>query len=264
MPYETLEIETHRGIRTLWLNRPERRNAMNDVLIAELNRAIDEALAADDVRIIMLAGRGEAFCSGADLNWMKTGRDMSADDSRQDAGHLAHAMRALYQSPKPTVARVHGSAFAGAMGLVSACDIAVASEETRFCLSEVKLGLLPAMISPYVIKAIGERQARRLMLTAEVFQAPRAQAMGLVHESVPRDQLDDAVTRLTGQLLLASPNALGETKRLIRDVTGRPIDDALTAMTAARIGAARASDEGQEGIAAFFEKRKPRWVRDDS
>ena len=214
------------------------------------------------MRVIVLGGRGEAFSSGADLNWMKTGRQMGAQEAASDAGHLAHAMRALYESPKPTVARVHGSAFAGAMGLVSACDIAIASEETRFCLSEVKLGLLPAMISPYVIKAIGERQARRLMLTAEVFEAPMACRIGLVHESVSRDALDDTVARVLGQLLLGSPNALGECKRLIRDVTGRTIDDPLTAMTAERIGAARASDDGQEGIAAFFAKRRPRWAAD--
>ncbi|MEZ5660100.1 MAG: enoyl-CoA hydratase/isomerase family protein [Burkholderiaceae bacterium] len=260
MGYEALEIDNARGVRTIWLNRPERRNAMNDVLIAEMNDAIDAAIADASVRVIKLAGRGQAFCSGADLNWMKTGRQMSADESSKDAGGLAHAMRALYESPKPTIARVHGSAFAGAMGLVGACDIAIASEETRFCLSEVKLGLLPAMISPYVIKAIGERNARRLMLTAEVFQAPMAHRLGLVHESVPRDDLDATVDALVEQLLLGSPGALGETKRLIRDVVGRPIDDALTTMTAERIGAARTSDEAQEGISAFFEKRKPAWV----
>ncbi|MEZ5650795.1 MAG: enoyl-CoA hydratase/isomerase family protein [Burkholderiaceae bacterium] len=260
MAYETLEIDDARGVRTVWLNRPERRNAMNDILIRELNEAIDAAIADAGVRVIMLAGRGEAFCAGADLNWMKSGRQMSNDESSQDAGGLAHAMRALYQSPKPTIARVHGSAFAGAMGLVGACDLAVGSEETRFCLSEVKLGLLPAMISPYVIRAIGERHARRLMLTAEVFQAPMAQRLGLLHESVPRAELDGTVARLIDQLLLGSPTALGETKRLIRDVVGKPIDDDLTAMTAARIGAARTTDDAQEGITAFFEKRKPRWV----
>jgi methylglutaconyl-CoA hydratase len=262
MTYETLEIESTRGLRTIWLNRPDRRNAMNDVLISELNDAIQAAIGDGSVRIIMLAGRGQAFSSGADLHWMKSGREMSRDEASNDAGHLAHAMRALFESPKPTLARVHGSAFAGAMGLVSACDIAIASEETRFCLSEVKLGLLPAMISPYVIKAIGERQARRLMLTAEVFEAPMACRIGLVHESVPRDELDACVGRIVDQLLLGSPNALGECKRLIRDVNGREIDDALTTMTAQRIGAARASEEGQEGIAAFFEKRKPSWVAD--
>ena len=262
MTYETLEIENTSGVRTLWLNRPEKRNAMNDVLISELNRAIGQAIEDTTVRVIMLAGRGQAFCSGADLHWMKSGREMSANEASSDAGHLAHAMRMLYESRKPTIARVHGSAFAGAMGLVSACDIAIASEETRFCLSEVKLGLLPAMISPFVIKAIGERQARRLMLTAEVFEAPLACRLGLVHESVPHDELDACVQRVVDHLLLASPNALGECKRLIRDVLGRPIDDALMALTAERIGAARASDEGQEGIAAFFAKRKPGWAQD--
>ncbi|MEZ5738703.1 MAG: enoyl-CoA hydratase-related protein [Burkholderiaceae bacterium] len=233
---------------------------MNDAMIAELNQAIEAAVQDPQVRVIIMAGRGAAFCSGGDLQWMKTARNMSASDANRDSGHLARVMQRLYESPKPTVARVHGSSYAGAMGLVSACDIAIASEETRFCLSEVKLGLVPAMISPYVIRAIGERQARRLMLTAEVFAAPKAQAIGLVHESVPADQLDARVGELVAQLLLAGPRALGETKRLIRDVVFQPIDDALSAETAKRISAARASDEGQEGISAFFEKRKPEWV----
>lgn len=258
--FTTVQIDTANSVRTIWLNRPEVRNAMNDVMIAELNAGIRAAIADPQVRVIVLAGRGKAFCSGGDLAWMKSARTMTADEARRDSGQLAQVMRALYESPKPTLACVHGSAFAGAMGLVSAVDIAIASEETRFCLSEVKLGLIPAMISPYVIRAIGERHARRLMLSAEVFQAPFAQHIGLIHEAVPADDLPKTLQSLLTHLLAAGPNALGGTKALIHAVTGRVINDDLIADTAARISAARASDEGQEGISAFFEKRSPAWL----
>jgi methylglutaconyl-CoA hydratase len=187
-------------------------------------------------------------------------RAMSPEEARADSGRLAGVLRLLHQSPKPTVARVHGAAFAGGMGLVAACDIAIASADTRFCLSEVKLGLIPAMISPYVIKAMGERQARRYFLSAEVFEAAEAWRIGLVQSIVPDDELDGAVNAMLGQLLAAGPQAMGHCKQLIADVAGKVIDDALSAETAARIAQVRASDEAQEGIAAFFEKRKPFWL----
>ena len=257
--YQTLEVQDTAGVRTLWLNRPEVRNALDDTLIAELGAALVDASSAEGVRVIVLAGRGKAFCSGGDLGWMKRAREMSPDEARRDSGHLARVLRALYESPRPTVARVHGSAFAGAMGLVAACDIAVATVDTRFCLSEVKLGLIPAMISPYVIRAIGERQARRLMLTAELFDGSRALALGLVHEACAPERLEEVTAGIVEHLLAAGPYALTQSKRLIRDVAGEPIGDALDTETAARISMMRAGDEAQEGIAAFFEKRRPAW-----
>ena len=260
MNYTTIETEVGGGVARVWLNRPDLRNAMNDVLIGELTRAIEAAIADDAARVIVLGGRGKAFCAGADLAWMKKARGMTADEARQDSGSLAKVMRMLYESPKPTVARVHGAAFAGGMGLVTACDIAIASIEAKFCLSEVKLGLIPSMISPYVIRAMGEPAARRYFLTAEVIDATEAHRIGLVRELAQPGEIDARLDAVLGHLLQGGPNALGEAKRLIRDVAGRPIDDALTAETAARIARSRASDEAQEGIAAFFEKRKPRWV----
>ncbi|MCL4747873.1 MAG: enoyl-CoA hydratase/isomerase family protein [Burkholderiaceae bacterium] len=260
MTYTTIEIETAAGVARLWLNRPELRNAMNDVLIGELNDALAGLVADDAVRVIVLGGRGKAFCAGGDLAWMKTARDMTPEEARKDSGKLARVLRLLYESPKPTVARVHGAAFAGGMGLVSACDISVASADTKFCLSEVKLGLIPAMISPYVIRAMGERRARRYFLSAEVFDATEAHRIGFVHELAAPESLDTALDALLAQLVQGGPKALDEAKRLIRDVAGRAIDDALGDETAARIARVRASDEAQEGIAAFFGKRKPDWV----
>ncbi|MFK7962478.1 MAG: enoyl-CoA hydratase/isomerase family protein [Burkholderiaceae bacterium] len=261
MPLTTLELSDDRQVRTIWLNRPDKRNAMNDTMIAELNETIEAAIADDAVRIIVLAGRGKVFCAGGDLAWMKTARTMSAEEAQEDSARLARVMQLLYESPKPTIACVHGSAFAGAMGLVSAVDIALASEETRFCLSEVKLGLIPAMISPYVIKAVGERHARRLMLTAEIFDAPVAQQIGLIHECVEPGALESTLQTMLKHLLAAGPQSLGACKSLIQAVSGKPIEASLVAETAARIAKTRASDEAQEGIAAFFEKRAASWVK---
>lgn len=260
MSYEMIQTEFAQGIALIWLNRPATRNAMNGTLIAELTDAVGAAIDDDAVRAIVLAGRGKAFCAGADLNWMKTAREMTPEEAREDSFRLARLLRLLYESPKPTVARVHGPAFAGGMGLVAACDIAVASHDARFCLSEAKLGMIPAMISPYVLKAMGESRARRYFLSAEVFDAAEAYRIGFVHELAPAEELDATVNAILGHLVMGSPSALAECKRLVRDMTGQPIDDALTAETVARIAAARASDDAQEGIAAFFEKRKPAWV----
>jgi len=260
MHYHHIECELQQGVALVWLNRPEVRNAMNGVLIGELCEAVLRATEDEEVRVILLAGRGKAFCAGADLDWMKKARAMSVEEARADSAGLARLLRLLYESPKPTVARVHGAAFAGGMGLVAACDIAVASTETRFCLSELKLGLIPAMISPYVIKAIGERQARRYFLSAEVFEAAEAWRIGLVQEIAQEAELDAAVNALLGQLLAAGPRAVAHCKRLIADVASRPIDDALAAETARRIAEIRVSDEAQKGIAAFFEKRPPAWI----
>lgn len=260
MDEQMIQTDYTPGIARIWLNRPDARNAMNDVVIAELTAAIAAAIDDDSVRAIVLGGRGKAFCAGGDLNWMKKAREMTPEQARADSIGLARLLRLVYESPKPTVARVHGAAFAGGMGLVAACDIAIASTEARFCMTETKLGLLAAMISPYVIKAIGEARARRYFLTAEVIPAAEAYRIGLVDELTAPAELDTQVNAILGHLLMGSPNALAETKRLIRDMVDRPIDDALTDDTAARIARVRASDEAQEGIAAFFEKRQPRWV----
>ena len=260
MTYTTIETELSQGIALIWLNRPDMRNALNDTMIAELNDAIGCAIDDDDVRAIVLAGRGKAFCAGADLGWMRKGGQMESEAAKKDTGGLATVLRMIYESPKPVVARVHGPAYAGGMGLVAACDIAIASTDAKFCLSEVKLGLIPAMISPYVIKALGEPRARRYFLTAEVMDAAEAYRIGFVHDIAPPDELDGEVNMILGHLVQGGPLALAHTKQLIRDVSGRVIDDALTAETAARIAAVRASEEGQEGLASFFEKRKPRWV----
>lgn len=261
MSYETLEIDTGGGVARIWLNRPEVRNAMNATLIAELGAAIDAANADESVRVILLGGRGKGFCAGADLHWMGSGRTMAPDENRADAGGLAAAMRRLYEGPKPSVARIHGACFAGGMGLATACDIAIAGDDARFCLSEVRIGLIPAMISPYVIKAIGEHNARRYMLSAEVFDAAEAFRIGFVSELVPAGGLDARVDAMLAQLLSASPQAIDATKQLIRAVSGRRIDDALTLDTAERIARARTTDDAAEGIASFFEKRKPRWAQ---
>lgn len=260
MSYQTLQTEYAQGIALIWMNRPKMRNALDNVVIAELTDAFSAAIEDDGVRAIVLAGRGKAFCAGADLNWLKTAREMTPDEAREDSIGLARLMRLIYESPKPTVARVQGAAYAGGMGLVAACDITVASHEAKFCLSEVKLGLIASMIGPYVIKAMGEARARRFFLTAEPFDAAEAYRIGFVHELAPAEELDATVNGILGHLVMASPNAMSETKQLIRDVVGRPIDDELTRDTAGRLARVRASDDAQEGISAFFEKRKPRWV----
>ena len=262
MSYDTLEIQSTHGVALVWLNRPELRNAFNDVLIAELTRAL-KALAADgSVRAVVLAGRGKAFCAGADLNWMKKMAGFSFEENRADAMALAQMLYALHTLPKPTVARVHGAAIAGGLGLVSACDIAVASQDAEFCVAEVKLGIIPATISPYVLAAIGERLARRYFLTAERFTAAEAYRIGLVQEIALPEELDATVNAILGHLVQAGPDALAATKGLIRSVARSPLTSELVADTAARIATARASAEGREGIRSFLEKRKAAWVPD--
>jgi methylglutaconyl-CoA hydratase len=255
-----IDMQLAGGVLRIWLDRPALRNALEPALIARLTDAFAKAGTDASVRVVVLGGRGSAFCAGADLNWMKAAAGYGAQQNRDDAGKLAALLRAIAECPKPTIARVHGPAFAGGMGLVAACDMAVAAAAATFCLSETRLGLIPAMISPYVIRSIGERAAQRWFLTAEVFDAAEALRLGLVHQLADDEAaLDAAVDALARHLLAAGPQALAEAKRLIRDVANRPVDDALIAETASRIAAVRASDEGREGIASFLEKRKPRW-----
>jgi len=261
MKYENLEISVQSGVCVIWMNRPEVRNAFNETMIAELTRAYQSADADPGVRAVVLAGRGPAFCAGADLNWMKKMAGYSMEENRADAMALATMLNTIYLMKKPTVARVHGPAFAGGMGLVAASDIAMAADEAEFCLSEVKLGLTAATISPYVVAAMGERSARRYFLSAERFSAVEAFRIGLVHDIVPATQLDASVDALLANLLAASPAAIAASKELIRSVAHGPIDQDMIADTAARIAAARASDDGKEGIRSFLEKRKPSWAQ---
>ena len=277
MSYQTLVIEQQHSVARVILNRPDVRNAFDETVIAELTQAF-HALGSDGgVRIIVLAARGSAFCAGADLHWMKKMAGYSYEENRADAALLAALLRTIYECPKPVIAKVQGDCYAGGMGLVAACDIAVAAEQANFCLSEVKIGLIPATISPYVIKAMGEQAARRYFLTAEKFSAQEALRIGFVHQVVPtnvpatlegmasaqarHDPLGAAVDAVVEALLVASPNAIKEAKRLVRDVGGMPLTDALIADTVERIASIRASDEGREGVQAFLEKRKPGWQK---
>jgi methylglutaconyl-CoA hydratase len=254
-----LEVTNHGGVARVTLNRPELRNAFDDALIKELRGAFSSLEKDKTVRVVVLAGNGPAFCAGADLNWMKRMAGYGYDENLADARALAEMLAALDRMAKPTIARVHGPVFAGGTGLVAACDIAVGTPEAKFCLSEAKLGLSPATISPYVIRAMGERNARRYFLTAEVFDAEEALRIGMLSVLVPKDQLDATVGGLVQNLLAGGPEAHGKIKTLIRAVAGRRPDDELVADTAKRIAEIRGSPEGKEGIAAFLEKRKASW-----
>jgi methylglutaconyl-CoA hydratase len=261
MTYETIQLDnTPAGIALVWLNRPEVRNAFNETMIAELADAFRKVDADASVRAMVLAGHGPAFCAGGDLNWMKKTAGYTFEQNHEDAHALARMLHTLHTMGKPTIARVHGPAFAGGMGLVAACDIAVAAHGAEFCLSEVKIGLIPATISPYVIAAMGERSAYRYMLTAERFTAAEAYRIGFVQEICIDEELDAAVNALLGHLVAGGPAAQAATKDLIRSVAGRPITDDLIGDTATRIAAARASGEGKEGVRSFLEKRKPAWT----
>jgi methylglutaconyl-CoA hydratase len=260
MDYQTLEVKRDGAQATVWLNRPDVRNAFNETAIADITNAFRALDLDDSVRAVVLAARGPAFCAGADLNWMKKMASYSHDENLADAAQLADMMRMIYRCSKPVVARVQGDCYAGGMGLVAACDIVVAVDSAHFCLSEVKLGLTPATISPYVIKAIGTQAARRYFLTAERFSAQDAYRLGLAHEVVTSDALDATVAQLLKALLSASPHAVKQAKRLVQDVAGAPLTDALVSDTVERIAAIRASQEGREGVQAFLEKRKPSWL----
>jgi methylglutaconyl-CoA hydratase len=254
-----LEVTKQSGVARVTLNRPELRNAFDDELIKRLHGAFDDISRDGSIRVMVLAGNGPAFCAGADLNWMKRMAGYDYEQNLADATALAEMLAALDRLPKPTIARVHGPVFAGGTGLVAACDIAVGTPEAKFCLSEAKLGLSPATISPYVIRAMGERTARRYFLTAEVFDAQEALRIGMLSILTTKEELDGVVSSLVEHLLAGGPKAHGKIKALIRAVAGRRPDDALAAETAQRIAEIRGSPEGREGIAAFLEKRKASW-----
>jgi methylglutaconyl-CoA hydratase len=262
---QTVEIVYGPQTAAVWMNRPDVRNALSPMLIAELTEAFKTLGKDPSIRAIVLAGHGKAFCAGADLNRMKESANLSEAENRADAEALANLLYTVHTCPKPVIARIHGPCMAGGLGLISACDIAVAAQEARFALTETRLGLIPAMISPYVLRALGERAARRWFLTGEAISASEAVKLGLVHELCEADDLDTRVNAFLDAFMLASPAALAECKRLIRDVAGRPIDAQIITETIARLAAQRASADGREGLASFLEKRAPRWVpeRDD-
>lgn len=258
---ELLVVVDSSGVARLTMNRPDVRNAFNEALIAGLLEEVTRLGADKNVRVIVITGAGAAFSAGADLSMMGRVAKFTPEENKKDARRLAEMMRAVQVCPKPVVALVNGPAMAGAIGVVAACDIAIASDAAFFALSETKIGLIPAVISPFVIQAIGIRNARRYFLTAERFDAATAKRMGLVHVVAKATELEAALEAVLKDLLAAAPGALGEAKDLIRAVAGKPIDDAVMDDTAGRIARLRSSAEGREGIAAFFEKRKPNWVK---
>ena len=252
-------LEKKDGVARLTLNRPDVRNAFDDRLISLLHKSFVDIENDKTIRVVILAGNGPAFCAGADLNWMKRMAGYGYEQNLADAQALADMLATLDRMPMPTIARVHGAVFAGGTGLVAACDIAVGTPEAKFCLSEAKLGLSPATISPYVIRAMGEREARRYFLTAEVFDAAEALRIGML--SILTQKLDETIDALVRHLLAGAPEAMAKIKDLIRAVANCPVNAALVAETAKRIAEIRVSPEGREGIAAFLEKRKPSWAR---
>jgi methylglutaconyl-CoA hydratase len=259
MTYETLEIERKGPVATIWMNRPQVFNAFNERLIAELGAAC-RALDADAaVRVVVLAGRGRHFSAGADLNWMQRAATASEAENLADARSFAAMLQALSNMTKPTIARVQGAALGGGTGLAAACDMVVAADEAHFSTSEVKFGIIPSVISPYVLRAIGPRHALRYFQTAERFSAAEAKAIGLVSEVVPLDELDAGLARLVEPLLAGGPLAQQAAKQLIDAVAGRPIDAAVIEETATRIARQRATGEAKEGFAAFLQKRPPAW-----
>ena len=259
-PEAPCEVTVRDAVATVTLNRPAVHNAFDETLIARLTAAFVSLDDDPDVRVVVLAGAGKSFCAGADLTWMKRMAAFGREENLADAQALATMLRTLHALSKPTIARVHGPAYGGGVGLVAACDIAVGAPEATFALSEARLGLIPATIGPYVIEAIGARQARRYFLTAERFDAAQAQRIGLLHEVVPAAQIDARIGELVAAARQAGPAAQLECKALVRGVAHRPIDEDVIAGTAEHIAAVRASPEGREGVAAFLGKRPPAWL----
>ena len=257
---EPCDVTIRNAVAIVTMNRPDVHNAFDEILIARLTEIFTALDDDPDVRAVVLLGAGRSFCAGADLNWMRRMAAFDHAENLADANALAAMLRTLYALSKPTIARVHGAAFGGGVGLVAACDIAIAAQDTTFALSEARLGIIPATISPYVMEAIGARQARRYFLTGERFTAAEAFRIGLLHDIVPLEELDDRVNEMLGALMIAGPAAQLECKALIRGVAHRPIDADLITGTALHIADVRASPEGKEGVAAFLEKRKPAWM----
>jgi methylglutaconyl-CoA hydratase len=255
-----LLIDTHDGVRTIRLNRAERHNAFDDGLIAELAAAFRDAATAPGVRAVVLDSTGKSFSAGADLEWMKRMAGYSEAENVADAMALSDMLEAIDACPRPVIGVVQGAAYGGGVGLVAACDLAVAAEGATFCLSEVKLGIIPAVISPYVVRAMGGRAARRYAVTAELFDAAEAKACGLVHEVVPAERLAEIRDKWLARVKGNGPEAMAAAKALVRRAADQPLDEPLRRWTAERIAERRASAEGREGIRAFLEKRKPSWI----
>lgn len=258
--YETLELERNGRVATIWMNRPEVFNAFNEQLIGDLSAACAELDADASVRVVVLAGRGRHFSAGADLNWMRRASSYGEAENLEDSRRFARMLRALSEMSKPTIARVQGAALGGGTGLAAACDMAVASANAVFATSEVKFGIIPAVISPYVLRAIGPRHALRYFQTAERISADKALAIGLVNEVTADDALDAGIAALAEALIAGAPQAQQAAKQLIAAINGRPIDDTVIEETAQRIARQRATDEGKDGIVSFLEKRTPAWL----
>ncbi len=251
-----------RGVAQVTLNNPDKHNAFDDQMIIELTNAFNALAANANVRIMLLKSEGKSFSAGADLDWMKRMASYSYQQNLNDARALAAMLKALHQMPIPTIARVQGAAFGGAVGLISCCDIALASSNASFALSEVKIGLVPSTISPYVIAAIGERHAKRYFMTAERFDANTALQIDLVHEAVEKSLLDDKVEQLITAILSNGPEAVVAAKQLVFAVSGKAVDSSLIEHTCEVIAGIRVSAQGQEGLSAFLDKRKPNWLKD--
>ncbi|MGM8885424.1 enoyl-CoA hydratase/isomerase family protein [Psychrobacter sp. 1U2] len=260
--YNNLLVTIENYVATVTLNRPEIRNAFNDETISELTAVFETLGRSDAVRVVVLAAAGKAFCAGADLNWMRAMADYNYEENLADADKLAQMLKTIYDCPKPTIAAIQGDVYAGGMGLVAVCDIAIAVKNANFCLSEVRLGLAPATISPYVIKALGARASQRYFLTAEVFNAKKARQLGFIHERISEESLDDTVATLCAKIVNNSPDAVKTCKRLLHNIAGESIDDELIADTVKEIADIRASEQGKEGVQAFLQKRKPDWLAD--
>ncbi|VWX57682.1 Enoyl-CoA hydratase [Burkholderiales bacterium 8X] len=259
--FTQLQFSIDGPIARIWLDQPATRNAFDDRVIAELTQAFEAAGRDPAVRVVVLGASGPAFCAGANLDWMRRMADYTRDQNLADAGKLAEMLRTIAGCPKPTIARIQGDVYAGGMGLVAACDLAVSVDTAGYCLSEVRIGLVPATISPYVIRAIGHRAAQRYFLTAERFDAAEAHRIGFVHEVVAADALDGKVAEWTKAFAGNSPAAVAACKKLIADVSGQEIEPGLIARTVEGIADIRASAEGREGVQAFLQKRKPSWLQ---
>lgn len=255
----TVSLNIDKDLARITLDNPAKHNAFDDGIIEALIRAFNEASANDKVRIILLSANGKHFSAGADLNWMKRMGELDRAQNQADSLRLAELMRTIDRAGKPVICRVQGAAFGGALGLICACDIAISSDDARFCLSEVKLGILPAVISPYVVRAMGARQAQRYFMTAEIIPATVAERLGIVHEQVPADQLDALIEAIIQALRQGAPQAQLKSRDLIERVADRPIDADVIGYTAELIAELRTEDEGREGLTAFLDKRSPRW-----
>jgi len=258
--YQTIAVEQSASRATIWLDRPAVHNAFDETLIAELDAALGQLDADAAVRVVVLAGRGRNFCAGADLHWMARAAAAAHDENLQDARRFAALLQRLARMAKPTIARVHGAALGGGLGLAAACDICVAAQDASFAMSEVRLGLIPAVIGPYVVRAIGARQALRYMQTAERIAAPRARELGLVHELAPAEELDALLERIVAALLAGGPASQASAKALLEAIAAAGTDGERAETTAQAIAAQRRSAEAREGIEAFLAKRPPRWT----